>query len=432
MKKQAIGILGLNHNTAPLNVREKLYIKEGSIPALLRMLREEGVPESVIVSTCNRTEIYFSGGDTREMAEKVRRVLSDVFTAPDDWFTDYMYSLSGEEAFRHLFLVASGLDSMVIGEPEILGQVKDAYRIAASARSTGFFLNKTFHKTFNVAKRIRTETRIGYNPLSISSMAVELARRIFGTLDKKKILVIGAGEMCEVALKYFQKEGISDILITNRTYAKAQKLAGDIIGKARPFETLFDLIVDVDMVLASTGSEEPLIDPVRLQTVMKKRKNRPIFFIDIAVPRDVDPAVNDMDNVYLYDIDDLKELSQKHLSDRVRESEKAQVIIDDEAARFSDWLRKVDVNPLISHIMGRAEEIRTKEMKRALGKMGVSDDETVNNIDAMTRALMNKLGHPYLALLKENGDPAVFDTLKKLFQFEDNDEEDMDSGDEGL
>ena len=432
MKKQAIGILGLNHNTAPLKVREKLYIKEESIPGLLKRIREEGVPESVIVSTCNRTEIYFSGGDTREMAEKVRRVLSDVFTAPDDWFTDYMYSLSGEEAFRHLFLVASGLDSMVIGEPEILGQVKDAYRIAASARSTGFFLNKTFHKTFNVAKRIRTETRIGYNPLSISSMAVELARRIFGTLDKKKILVIGAGEMCEVALKYFQKEGISDILITNRTYAKAQKLAGDIIGKARPFETLFDLIVDVDMVLASTGSEEPLIDPVRLQTVMKKRKNRPIFFIDIAVPRDVDPAVNDMDNVYLYDIDDLKELSQKHLSDRVRESEKAQVIIDDEAARFSDWLRKVDVNPLISHIMGRAEEIRTKEMKRALGKMGVSDDETVNNIDAMTRALMNKLVHPYLALLKENGDPAVFDTLKKLFQFEDNDEEDMDSGDEGL
>ena len=432
MKKQAIGILGLNHNTAPLNVREKLYIKEGSIPALLRMLREEGVPESVIVSTCNRTEIYFSGEDSEEMMEKVRRVLSRAFTAPDDWFTAYMYGLSGEEAFRHLFLVASGLDSMVIGEPEILGQVKDAYRIAASERSTCFFLNKTFHKTFNVAKRIRTETRIGYNPLSISSMAVELAKRIFGTLDKKRILVIGAGEMCEVALKYFQKQGVSDILITNRTYGKAQKLAGEIIGKARPFETLFDLIVDVDMVLASTGSEEPLIDPARLQAVMKKRKNRPIFFIDIAVPRDVDPAVNDMDNVYLYDIDDLKDLSQKHLSDRVRESEKAQVIIDDEAARFSEWLRKVDVNPLISHIMARAEEIRSKEMKRALGRMGVSDDETVNNIDTMTRALMNKLVHPYLALLKENGDPAVFDTLKKLFQFEDNDEEDMDSGDKGL
>jgi glutamyl-tRNA reductase len=257
------------------------------------------------------------------MAEKVRRVLSDVFTAPDDWFTDYMYSLSGEEAFRHLFLVASGLDSMVIGEPEILGQVKDAYRIAASARSTGFFLNKTFHKTFNVAKRIRTETRIGYNPLSISSMAVELARRIFGTLDKKTILVIGAGVMCEVALKYFQKEVISDILITNRTYAKAQKLAGDIIGKARPFETLFDLIVDVDMVLASTGSEEPLIDPVRLQTVMKKRKNRPHILHRYRRPRDVDSRRQRHGQRLPLRHDDLKELSQKHLSDRVRESEKA-------------------------------------------------------------------------------------------------------------
>lgn len=434
MKKRAIGILGLNHNTAPLTVRERLFIKEESIPALLKRIREEGVPESVVVSTCNRTEIYFSGEDAEEMTDKVRRVLSETFAAPDDWFTAYAYSFSGEEAFRHLFLVASGLDSMVIGEPEILGQVKDAYRIAASARSTGFFLNKTFHKTFNVAKRIRTETRIGYNPLSISSMAVELAKRIFGTLGDKKILVVGAGEMCEVALKYFQKEGISDIIITNRTYRKAQRLAEEIIGKAEPFETLFDLIVDVDMVLASTGSEEPLIDPMRLQGVMKKRRNRPIFFIDIAVPRDVDPAVNDMDNVYLYDIDDLKELSQKHLSDRVRESEKAQVIIDNEATRFSDWLRKVDVNPLISHIMNRAEEIRAKEMKRALGRMEVSDDETVNNIDAMTRALMNKLVHPYLALLKENGDPAVFDTLKKLFQFEDDDddEKDVDSGDEGL
>ncbi|MDD3845731.1 MAG: glutamyl-tRNA reductase [Syntrophorhabdaceae bacterium] len=432
MKKQAIGILGLNHNTAPLEIRERLYIKEESIPDLLKRIREKGVAESVIISTCNRTEIYFSGEDKDQMMHKVRRVLSEVFTAPDEWFNRYMYSFSDEEAFRHLFLVASGLDSMVMGEPEILGQVKDAYRLAASVKSTGFFLNKTFHKTFNVAKRIRTETRIGYNPLSISSMAVELARHIFGSLEEKKILVIGAGEMCEIALKYFQKGGLSDILITNRTYQKARKLADEIIGEARPFEKLFDLLAEVDMVLASTGSEKPLIDPASVQAVMKKRRNRPIFFIDIAVPRDIDPAVNDMDNVYLYDIDDLKELSQKHLSSRVKESEKAQVIIDDEAARFSNWLRKVDVNPLIGHIMNRAEEIRIKEMKRTLGKMGASDDETVNNIDGMTRAIMNKLVHPYLALLKENGDPAVFDTLKKLFQFEENDENDMDSGDEGL
>lgn len=432
MKKQAIGILGLNHNTAPLEIREKLHISEESIPGLLKKILEKGIAESVIISTCNRTEVYFSGEDREEMVKKVRLVLSEALGTPDEWFTRYMYALSDDDALRHLFLVASGLDSMVIGEPEILGQVKDAYRLAASARSTGFFLNKTFHKTFNVAKRIRTETRIGYNPLSISSMAVELAKRIFGTLGEKKILVIGAGEMCETALKYFQREGISGIFITNRTYQKALRLADEIVGEARPFEDLFDLLTGVDMVLASTGSEEPLIGPAMLQTVMKKRKNRPIFFIDIAVPRDVDPAVNDMDNVYLYDIDDLKELSQKHLSNRVKESEKALVIIDDETARFCEWLRRVDVNPLIGHIMNRAEEIRAKEIKRALGRLGDRDEETLNNIDAMTRAIVNKLVHPYLALLKENGDPAVFDTLKKLFEFEEDDEKDMGGGDQGL
>lgn len=432
MKKQAIGILGLNHNTAPLEIRERLHISEESIPEILKKILQKGVAESVIISTCNRTEIYFAGEDREEMMEKVRLVLSDALGTPDEWFARYMYALSDDEALRHLFLVASGLDSMVIGEPEILGQVKDAYRLAASAKSTGFFLNKTFHKTFNVAKRIRTETRIGYNPLSISSMAVELAKRIFGTLAEKKILVIGAGEMCETALKYFQKEGLSDIFIINRTYQKARRLADDIVGEARPFEGLFDLLTGVDMVLASTGSEEPLIGPAMLQTVMKKRKNRPIFFIDIAVPRDVDPAVNDMDNVYLYDIDDLKELSQKHLSSRVKESEKALVIIDDETARFCEWLKRVDVNPLIGHIMNRAEEIRAKEMKRALGKLGDRDEETMNNIDAMTRAIVNKLVHPYLALIKENGNPAVFDTLKKLFEFEEDDENDMGGGDQGL
>ncbi len=430
MKKQAIGIIGLNHNTAPLEIREKLYIREGSIPRLLARIQQEGVNEAVIVSTCNRTEIYYSGDDNDEMVQKIRRVLADSIAAHDSWFDRYMYIFKDEEAFRHLFLVASGLDSMVIGEPEILGQVKEAYRIAASARSTGFFLNKTFHKTFNVAKRIRTETRIGYNPLSISSMAVELARHIFGNLEEKTILVVGAGEVCETALKYFQKEGLSDILITNRTYQKAHRLADEIIGEARPFEELFELLTKVDVVLTSTGSEVPLITLDMVHLAMKKRRNRPLFFIDIAVPRDVDPAVNDMDNVYLYDIDDLKELSQKHLSNRVRESEKAHLIIEDEAAKFSDWLEKVDMNPLIGHIMATADNIRVSEMKKALARLSNNDPELANAIDSMTRSIMNKLVHPYLALLKKSQDPMVFDTLKKLFQFEDKDENNLDSGDE--
>ncbi|MCK9228765.1 MAG: glutamyl-tRNA reductase, partial [Syntrophorhabdaceae bacterium] len=430
MKRQAIGIIGLNHNTAPLEIREKLYIKEGSIPELLAKIKREGINEAVVISTCNRTEIYYCGDDNDEMVRKVRRVLADAVAAKDDWFDRYMYIFTDEEAFRHLFLVASGLDSMVIGEPEIFGQVKEAYRIAASARTTGFFLNKTFHKSFNVAKRIRSETRIGYNPLSISSMAVELARRIFGNLDGKKILVVGAGEMCETALKYFQKEGLSDIFITNRTYQKAHKLADEIIGEARPFEALFELLTVVDVVLTSTGSDAPLIGLDMLHMAMKKRKNRPLFFIDIAVPRDVDPAVNDMDNVYLYDIDDLKELSQRHLSNRVKESEKAHVIIEEEATKFSDLLEKIDINPLIGHIMATADSIRSGEIKKTMARLANKDPELADTIDAMTRSIVNKLVHPYLALLKDNQDPAVFDTLKKLFQFEDDDENEMDSGDE--
>lgn len=430
MKKQAIGIIGLNHNTAPLEIREKLHIKEESIPELLARIRREGINEAVVISTCNRTEIYYSGDDDDEMVRKIRRVLADTAHAEDNLFDNYMYAFTDEEAFRHLFLVASGLDSMVIGEPEIFGQVKEAYRIAASTRSTGFFLNKTFHKTFNVAKRIRTETRIGYNPLSISSMAVELAKKIFGNLDEKKILVVGAGEMCETALKYFQKEGLSNIFITNRTYQKAYKLADEIIGEARPFETLFELLTMVDVVLTSTGSDAPLITLDMLHMAMKKRKNRPIFFIDIAVPRDVDPSVNDMDNVYLYDIDDLKELSQKHLSNRVKESEKAHVIIEDEAAKFSDWFERIDLNPLIGHIMATADNIRNSEIKKTMARLTDKDPEIANAIDAMTRSIMNKLVHPYLALLKDTQDPAVLDKLKKLFQFEDDDENNVDSGDE--
>lgn len=432
MKKRAIGIIGLNHNTAPLEVREKFYIKEESIPDILARIQQEGINEAVVLSTCNRTEIYYSGDNNDAMVKKIRHVLSDAVKAGADVFDRYTYSFRDEDAFRHLFLVASGLDSMVIGEPEIFGQVKEAYRIAASSKTTGFFLNKTFHKTFNVAKRIRTETKIGYNPLSISSMAVELARRIFGSLDEKKILVVGAGEMCEVALKYFQREGVPDIFITNRTFQKARKLADDIIGEARPFESLFELLTVVDVVLTSTGSDVPLIAPDMLHAAMKKRKNRPLFFIDIAVPRDVDPAVNDMDNVYLYDIDDLKDLSLKHLSNRVKESEKAQVIIEDEASRFSEWLDKVDVNPLISHITATADIIRAREVKRTIARLPDRDPEVAAAMDAMTRSIVNKLVHPYLALLKDTQDPAVFDALKKLFQFEENDENDVDSGDTGV
>jgi glutamyl-tRNA reductase len=339
--------------------------------------------------------------------------------------------MTNEDAYRHLFLVASGLDSMVVGEPQILGQVKDAYRFATDCNTTGFFLDKVFHKTFNVAKRIRSETKVGYNPVSISAMAIELAKKIFGELQGKKILVIGVGEMCEIALKYFKKNGVGDIYITNRTFQNAQKLADEIAGVPYPFGDLQALLVRVDMVLSSTGSEKPIIDKELVNFVMKKRKQKPLFFIDIAVPRDVEPSVNNIENVYLYDIDDLKELSQKHLLDRFAETEKARAIVDEEVEKFAVWLKQLDKGPLISNIYERVEAIRNRELKRILQKKQDIDDETVRSMEILTKSIVNKLVHPHVTMIKENGSPIIIELMKKLFNLEDENEKNVDDRHEG-
>jgi glutamyl-tRNA reductase len=420
-------VFGLNHNTAPIEVREKLFVPEDIIPDLSRELREEGIRENVVLSTCNRTEFYFSCENLDVALRKFYKILSRRFDMQEEWLKNYTYILKNKDTYRHLFLVASGLDSMVVGEPQILGQVKDAYRLATDCNTTGFFLDKVFHRTFNVAKRIRTETKIGYNPVSISAMAIELAKKIFGELKDKKILVIGVGEMCEIALKYFKKEGIGDIYITNRTFRNAQKLADEIAGIPYPFNDLQDLLVRVDMVLSSTGAEKPIIGNELVNAVMKKRKQKPLFFIDIAVPRDVDPSVNDTENVYLYDIDDLKDLSQKHLSDRLSESEKAHSIVEEEVEKFTAWLKQLDMNPLIAGIYEKVEEIRSKEFKKTLQKLQNIDDETTKNIELLTKGIVSKLIHPHVAIIKQNGTPAVLEIMKKLFGLEDEDEKDVDN-----
>jgi glutamyl-tRNA reductase len=423
-------VFGLNHNTAPIDIREKLYISEENIPDVLSSIKTAGIQEAVIVSTCNRTEIYFCT-DNRDISLKIiNDMLFNYFNIKQDWIDDYTYCFNDEDAYKHLFIVASGLDSMVIGEPQILGQIKDAYRMATLQNTTGFFLDKTFHKTFNVAKRIRTETRIGYNPISISSMAIELSKNIFGELNKKKILVIGVGEMCEIALKYFKKEGLNEIFIANRTFQHAQKLSEDITGAPCPFQEIPELLTKVDMVLSSTGSEKPIIDKTLVNAIMKKRKNKPLFFIDIAMPRDVDPEVNDIENVYLYDIDDLKELSQKNLLDRAKESEKAMAIIEEEKSNFTVWLKRLDVNPLITHIIGTVDKTREKELRKIVQKLKDADEETLKLIDILTKNIVNKLIHQHISIIKQNEDPVVMDIIKKIFSFEGEDENKMDSGDE--
>jgi glutamyl-tRNA reductase len=422
-------VFGLNHNTAPVEVREKLYVPEDIIPVLSHELREEGIGENVVLSTCNRTEFYFSCENLDVDLLKFYKILSKHFGMKEEWLKNYTYVLTNEDTYRHLFLVASGLDSMVVGEPQILGQVKDAYRLATDCNTTGFFMDKVFHRTFNVAKRIRTETKIGYNPVSISAMAIELSKKIFGELKDKKILVIGVGEMCEIALKYFKKEGVSDIYITNRTFLNAQKLADETAGSPFPFSDLRELLTKIDMVLSSTGSEKPIIEKDLVSIVMKKRKQKPLFFIDIAVPRDIDPSVNDIENVYLYDIDDLKELSQKHLSDRLAESERARAIVEEEVEKFTAWLKQLDTNPLISSIYERVEEIRAKELRKVMQKLQNVDDETSKTIESLTKSIVNKLIHPHVAIIKQDRSPEVLEIMKKLFGLQDEDEKDMDNRD---
>ncbi len=346
---------------------------------MLQELKSGGCDEVLVLSTCNRTEIYVGGSNTDETGVIVAKTLEDRFGIDKEWLRDYTYTLCDEEAYKHLFLVASGLDSMVVGEPQILGQVKDAYRSACTYNSSGSFFQKVFHRAFQVAKRVRTETRIGYDPVSISSMAVELARKIFGEVGRKQILVIGAGEMCEVALKHFKKEGLQDILVTNRTLAKAQQLAEEIIGAAYPFEDIPELLLKADMVLSSTGADEPIIDKAAVLLAMKRRKNRPLFFIDIAVPRDIEPTVNDIENVYLYDIDDLKGLAQVHLSNRIQESQKAHAIVRRRSDEVRPMAQAARDRPPHCRDQGEPrndEEQRTKKNAPEAQKHGPRDCKT--------------------------------------------------------
>ncbi|MGD0657911.1 MAG: glutamyl-tRNA reductase [Syntrophorhabdales bacterium] len=424
-------ILGLSHTTAPVEARERLYVSEGVLGDLLKELTERGAKEAMVLSTCNRTEVYASSGDIDALKAAVVGALTGRFNVDRKWLEEYTYTMCDEEAYQHLFLVASGLDSMVVGEPQILGQVKDAYQSACTFGASGPFFRKVFHRAFQVAKRVRTETRIGYDPVSISGMAVELARKIFGDLGHRQILVIGAGEMCEIALKHFKKGGLQEIFVTNRTLAKAQRLAEEIIGSAYPFEEISELLLKADMVLSSTGADEPIIDKAMVAHAMKLRKNRPLFFIDIAIPRDIEPSVNDIENVYLYDIDDLKGLAQAHLLNRMQESQKAHAIVGEEVERFGLWLKQIEMNPLITQIRENLEAMRHRELKKTLQKLKGADPETERQLDALTRSIINKIIHPHLVMIKKNGSPAILGLIRSLLLTGAENEKEMDSGDEG-
>ena len=385
-----IQLIGLNHKTAPIELRERLHIQEEELPSALQKIRET-VPEAMIFSTCNRFEILARVEELDQGRQLLANVISDIRGIPQVEFERMLYSFAGREAIRHVFRVASSLDSMVVGEPQILGQMKQFFAIAQRERSISFTLHSIMERAFMVAKKIRSETLIANTSVSVSSVAVELAAKIFDKLEGKTAFVIGAGKMSVLALQHLQSHGVKVILVTNRSFQKAAELAEQIKGRAVPFENLSDCLAESDIVISSTGSPTFIVKKDQVHGAMSVRRNRPIFFIDIAVPRDIDPQINQLDNVFLYDIDDLRSVAEKNREKRHKEAEKAEEIISHESELFWNKLKAADIAPTIREIQQHIDDLRAHEMELTLKKMGPLSDSQKEALDHLTASLTNKI-----------------------------------------
>jgi glutamyl-tRNA reductase len=413
-------VIGLNHNTAPIEIRECLAFPEDKLgEALCKVHALSPVKEDMIVSTCNRVEVYAATRDTEKAIHDLKEFLSQYHGISLKEFEKSLYIHVGEEAVRHIFRVASSLDSMVLGEPQILGQIKDAYDISQQARTSGLILHRLLHRAFHVAKRVRTETKIAISAVSVSSAAVELAEKIFGTLEKMTVLLIGAGEMCELAARHLVAGGVERMVVTNRTYERAVSLAQEFRGEAIPFEDITLGLKKTDIVISATNSPHYLIEHDQIVKVMKDRRQKPIFFIDIADPRDIEPRVGDMENVYLYNIDDLQKVANENIKDREKEAHKAETLVQDEVVKFVSWYRSLDVTPTIVALRKRFEEIRKKELEKTLSLHPHLSDKEKKSLEALTSAIINKILHPPITLLKRGDEEATadlyLDALRALF-----------------
>ena len=418
-----IVVVGLSHKTAAVEIREKIAFSPTQMEKPLDMLVAlDGITEGIIVSTCNRVEVYVTTRDIAGGIARVKRFLADYHDFPLDTLDHHLYSLHGEDAIRHVFRVASSLDSMVVGEPQILGQIKTSYGYAAEYRSSGIILNRFLHKAFSVAKRVRTETKIASSAVSVAFAAVELARKIFSDLGDKTVMLIGAGEMCELAAKHFLNNGVRGLMVTNRTFERAEKLAEEFDGKAVRFDELFEQLHKADIILSSTGAPHTIIGARDLDEVMRRRRQKPMFFIDIAIPRDIDPAVNDVENVYLYTVDDLQEVVSANLQQRNEEAKKAEEIVNQEIGQFFKWLSSLEVTPTIVALRSKFDEVRRAELEKTLANWKDIPPDGQKKLEALTNAIMNKLLHPPTALLKKAGQGGrtdlYVDALRTIFELE--------------
>jgi glutamyl-tRNA reductase len=398
-------LVGLSHKTAPVEIREKLtFPANRQEHALARLTESEAVSEAVILSTCNRTEIYAVTQACFDGPEAVIDFMADYHDLDREDLVRYLYIIQGEAVVKHLFRVVASLDSMVLGEAQILGQVKEAYDHAITNSATGRVFNKLFRHSFEVGKRVRTETDIGENAVSISYAAVELAKRVFDNLEGRSVLILGAGKMSELTAKNLLSNGVHRALVANRTYERAVELAERFDGEAIPYDQLFERMREADIVISSTAATGYVITKELLAPAMHRRRD-PLFLIDIALPRDIDPACADLSDVYLYNIDDLNGVVSANLEERMKEARIAEEIIDEEMAAFEAWLESMEVVPTVAAMRAKAERIRAEELEKAMKRLGGLSEKELKTVEMLSQAIVNKMLHgPTERLKKVSGD----------------------------
>ena len=414
-------LMGINHKSAPVEVRERLAIPEARLPeACQRLARHPGIQEGLIISTCNRVELLAATPGT---TADLRGFVSDYFHVNAADFEPHLYEFRERAAIRHLFRVACSLDSMVVGEPQILGQVKEAYAVARGVGAVQGNLDPLLARAFAVAKKVRTETAVGSSSVSIASVAVELAKKIFGSLRGKSVYLIGAGKMTELAARHLIAHGAETIFVANRTYDRAVQIAQKFNGQAIRFEELYDTVDRADIIISSTGAPHTIFRREHGEKFLAKRKNRPMFFIDIAVPRDVDPELNKLDGIFVYDIDDLQQAVATHVADRRKEAEHAEQIVETEVDRYLQRLQTLDVVPVIVSLQDQFETIRQAEIDRVRGRLGKLSADQEQALEALTNGIVNKILHMPISSLKTAArDPqstTMVELVRKMFKLRD-------------
>ena len=432
----AIILAGVSHHNTPLEVRERFYFSENTMPEWLdRMSQFRSLSERVILSTCNRVELYGYAESYEQGVDAIHEFLLESRDLRSDELSDHLYIQRDEEATRHLFRVASSLDSMVLGEPQILGQVKEAYRIAQEAGHAGKTLNALFSRAFRVAKKVRDKTALGKKAVSVSSVAAELAGRIFGTLEGKSVLLIGAGEMAELAARHLSGHGTEMLLVANRTFSRAETLAGDLGGAAVDFGDLVGALARADIVIASTGAQGIVVRQEAVAAALEARRDAPIFLIDIAVPRNIDPSVDGLENAYLYDIDDLQSVVASNIKGREEEAREALSIVEKEVEAYVRRTQVEDLSRTFSAIRIEAEFQREGEVSKTLSRFPDLGEKERKAVEAMSRSIVNKLLHrPFDVLRKmadeEAGDDSLF-IAQRLFGVDSDEDSDSSRPGEG-